>query len=105
MVVDKEQSPRERNWGVTIAWSHPLLAKVLSEELYTRLPECQPDPGLDTKTAGFGSVIIRDGKTGETIVEPPFPGVRRLNIQKTRRVWSEGLNVKVNTIHPAVGEI
>jgi hypothetical protein len=88
VVVDKEASPRDRNWGATIAWSHPLLAKLLPEELYDRLPECQPDPGLDTKVAGFESVIIRDGKAGETIVEPPFPGVRRLNIQKTRTIWA-----------------
>ncbi|ETI24576.1 hypothetical protein G647_03945 [Cladophialophora carrionii CBS 160.54] len=94
VVVEKESSPRHRNWGVTIAWSHPLLAKLLPEELYKRLPECQPDPGLDTKAAGFESVIIRDGQTGATIVEPPFPGVRRLNIQKTRTIWAEGLNVK-----------
>ncbi|KIW90649.1 uncharacterized protein Z519_08432 [Cladophialophora bantiana CBS 173.52] len=94
VVVDKESEPRDRNWGVTIAWSHPLLAQLLPEELYNRLPECQPDPGLDTKEAGFESVIIRDGQTGETIVQPPFPGVRRLNIQKTRAVWSKGVNVK-----------
>jgi hypothetical protein len=98
VVVDKEASPRDRNWGVTIAWSHPQLAKLLSEELYARLPECQPDPSLDTKVAGFESVIIRDGKTGETIVEPPFPGVRRLNIQKTRKIWAEGMNVKVRPL-------
>ncbi|OAP61574.1 hypothetical protein AYL99_03777 [Fonsecaea erecta] len=94
VVVDKESEPRDRNWGVTIAWSHPLLAQLLPAELYDRLPECQPDPGLDTKAAGFESVIVRDGQTGATIVQPPFPGVRRLNIQKTRTIWSKGVNVK-----------
>ncbi|KIX92475.1 uncharacterized protein Z520_11795 [Fonsecaea multimorphosa CBS 102226] len=94
VVVDKESEPRDRNWGVTIAWSLPLLAQLLPEALYDRLPECQPDPGLDTKAAGFESVIIRDGQTGATIVQPPFPGVRRLNIQKTRTIWSTGVNVK-----------
>ncbi|KAH0841951.1 monooxygenase [Fonsecaea pedrosoi] len=74
VVVDKESEPRDRNWGVTIAWSHPLLAQLLPDELYNRLSECQPDPGLDTKAAGFESVIIRDGQTGATIVQPPFPG-------------------------------
>src|ERR1700743_2984545 len=98
VIVDKEASPRNRKWGVTIAWSHPLLAKLLPEDLYKRLPECQPDPGLDTKAAGFESVIIRDGQTGVTLVEPPFPGVRRLNIQKTRTIWAEGLNVKVGFV-------
>lgn len=28
------------------------------------------------------------------MVEPPFPGVRRLNIQKTRKIWSEDVNVQ-----------
>ena len=98
--MDNESEPRARNWGVTIAWSHPLLAQLLPEDLYARLPECQPDPDLDTKAAGFESVIIRDGQTGITLVEPPFPGVRRLNIQKTRAVWSKGLNVKVSLLEP-----
>lgn len=94
VVVDKESEPRDRNWGVTIAWSHPLLAQLLPEDLYNRLPECQPDPKLDSKAAGFESVIIRDGQTGATLIQPPFPNVRRLNIQKTREIWSEDLNVQ-----------
>ncbi|KAL2424170.1 FAD-dependent monooxygenase phnB [Exophiala dermatitidis] len=94
VVVDKETSPRDRNWGVTIAWSHPFLAQLLPEELFSRLAECQPDPHLDSKEAGFESVIIRDGKTGATMVQPPFPGVRRLNLQKTRKLWSQNVNVK-----------
>ncbi|EXJ93401.1 hypothetical protein A1O1_01793 [Capronia coronata CBS 617.96] len=28
------------------------------------------------------------------MVQPPFPGVRRLNIQKTRMLWSRDVNVK-----------
>lgn len=95
VVVEKESEPRDRNWGVTIAWSHPFLAQLLPDDLFKRLTECQPDPGLDSKEAGYESVIIRDGQSGETMVEPPFPGVRRLNIQKTRKIWSEGVNVKV----------
>lgn len=96
VVFDKESSPRDRNWGVTIAWSHPYLEELLPSELYGRLPDCQPDPKLDSKEAGCESVIIRDGSNGKTMVEPPFPRVRRLNIQKTRRIWSEGINVKVS---------
>ncbi|EXJ91877.1 hypothetical protein A1O3_00427 [Capronia epimyces CBS 606.96] len=94
VVVDKESAPRDRNWGVTIAWSHPLLAQLLPKELFSRLPECQPDPNLDSKAARFESVIIRDGQSGATLVQPPFPGVRRLNIQKTRTLWSKDVNVK-----------
>ncbi|KAK5049857.1 hypothetical protein LTR84_003975 [Exophiala bonariae] len=94
VVFDKESSPRDRNWGVTIAWSHPYLEELLPSELYDRLSDCQPDPKLDSKEAGCESVIIRDGSNGKTMVEPPFPRVRRLNIQKTRKIWSEGINVK-----------
>lgn len=95
-MVDKESEPRDRNWGVTIAWSHPFLQELLPEELFARLAECQPDTKLNSKDAGCESVMIRDGATGETIVEPPFPAVRRLNIQKTRTLWSKDVNVKVN---------
>ncbi|KIW12086.1 hypothetical protein PV08_09360 [Exophiala spinifera] len=94
VVVDKESEPRDRNWGVTIAWSHPFLQELLPPELFDRLAECQPDTKLNSKEAGCESVIIRDGATGETIVEPPFPAVRRLNIQKTRTLWSKDVNVK-----------
>ncbi|KIX09766.1 uncharacterized protein Z518_00847 [Rhinocladiella mackenziei CBS 650.93] len=94
VIVEKESAPRDRNWGVTIAWSHPFLAKLLPEDIFQRLRECQPDPTLDSKEAGCESVMIRDGQTAATIVEPPFPGVRRLNIQKTRTIWSEGLDVQ-----------
>ena len=39
-------------------------------------------------------MLIRDGKTGKTLVEPPFPGIRRMQIQKTKQNWSEGLNIR-----------
>jgi 2-polyprenyl-6-methoxyphenol hydroxylase-like FAD-dependent oxidoreductase len=39
-------------------------------------------------------VLIRDGSTGEKMVEPHFPGVRRVNIRKTKEVWREGLDIK-----------
>jgi hypothetical protein len=40
--------------------------------------------------------MIRKGETGEPIKVVHFPGVRRLNIQKTRTIWSEGIDVKVS---------
>jgi 2-polyprenyl-6-methoxyphenol hydroxylase-like FAD-dependent oxidoreductase len=49
---------------------------------------------MDTKAAGKETVLIRDGATGETMVEPHFPGVRRMNIQKTKTRWREGLKVE-----------
>ncbi|KAK4939729.1 hypothetical protein LTR10_020013 [Elasticomyces elasticus] len=94
VVFDKESSPRDRNWGVTIAWSHPFLEQLLPAELFDRLSECQPDPELDSKQAKCEGVMVRDGATGDMIVSPQFPGIRRLNIQKTRNNWSKDINVK-----------
>jgi len=96
VIFDRETAPRDRNWGVTISWSHPSLAKLLPEHLYEDLSSCQPDPTLDTKKAGRESVIIRDGSTGGTIFEPQFPGIRRLNIRKTKNMWSKNINMKVS---------
>ena len=49
---------------------------------------------MDTKAANKECVLIRDGATGETLVEPHFPGIRRVNIRKTKTVWREGLDVQ-----------
>jgi hypothetical protein len=98
VVLDRETAPRDRNWGVTISWSHPEIEKLLPEDLWKRIKECQPDPGLDSKEAKCESVLLRDGKTGETMVEPPFPGIRRLNIQKTKNMWHKNVNVKVKPL-------
>lgn len=95
MVLDRETAPRDRNWGVTISWSHPDIEKLLPEEVWKRIKECQPDPNLDSKEAGCESVLVRDGKTGEKMIEVHFPGIRRLNIQKTKSMWHNNLNIKV----------
>jgi NAD(P)-binding Rossmann-like domain len=98
-IFEKEATARDRNWGVTISWAVPFLEKCLPPELFDRLAECYPDPGLDCAVQGCESVLIRDGATGEKLVEPPFPGIRRLQIKKTRRVWGEGIDVKVSRCH------
>lgn len=93
-VFEKEATPRDRNWGVTISWAVPCLEKCLSPELFARLKECQPDPGLDCAARGQESVLVRDGATGKTLVEPAFPGIRRLQIKRTRRTWGQGIDVQ-----------
>jgi 2-polyprenyl-6-methoxyphenol hydroxylase-like FAD-dependent oxidoreductase len=70
------------------------MQQLLPESLYSTLSICQPDPSLDTKAANKECVLIRDGATGETMVEPHFPGVRRMNIQKTKKTWREGLDIR-----------
>lgn len=94
ILYDRESAPRDRNWGVTISWAHPLMQQLLPDNLYASLSQCQPDPSLDTKAAKKECVLIRDGSTGETMVEPHFPGVRRMNIQKTKLRWREGIDVQ-----------
>lgn len=98
VVLDRETHPRDRNWGVTISWSHPDIEKLLPEDVFKRLRDCQPDPSLDSKERKCESVLLRDGKTGETMVEPHFPGIRRLNIQKTKNMWAKNVNIKVHQL-------
>jgi hypothetical protein len=95
VVLDRETAPRDRNWGVTISWSHPDIEKLLPKDIWDRIKECQPDPSLDSKEANCENVLLRDGKTGETMLQPPFPGIRRLNIQKTKNLWHKNVNIKV----------
>ncbi|KAF2433160.1 monooxygenase [Tothia fuscella] len=94
VIVDRESGPRDRNWGVTISWAHPLMKKLLPDDLYANLQSCQPDISMDTKAAGKECILIRDGASGETKIEAHFPGVRRMQIQKTKKAWAVGLNIK-----------
>jgi len=71
-----------------------LLKKLLPEELYDNLQICQPDPLLDAEEAGRKGVLIRDGASGEIKINAHFPVIRRLQIQKTKRALSKGLNIK-----------
>jgi 2-polyprenyl-6-methoxyphenol hydroxylase-like FAD-dependent oxidoreductase len=91
VVCEKESTPRDRNWGVTISWAVPFLAKCLPPDLFARLQECQPDIRLNNAAEGKESVLIRDGATGHPLIEPSFPGTRRLQIKRTRRIWGEAL--------------
>ena len=70
------------------------MARLLPEDLNGNLRACQPDQSLDTKAAGKEYVLIRDGATGEAKFEAHFPGLRRVNIQKMKKLWSQGINIK-----------
>lgn len=71
-----------------------MIKEILPDSLFARLKECQTDLTLDSKEAGFESVLVRDGATGEPMVNPHFPGVRRINVRKVRQVWGDGLDIK-----------
>ncbi|KAH8691651.1 putative monooxygenase [Talaromyces proteolyticus] len=94
VIVDRETAPRDRNWAITLGWALPLLQKLLPDNLYDSIQQCQPDPNLDAKLAGQTGLLVRDGATGEAKTVSRFPSIRRLNIQKTKRHFSEGLDIR-----------
>ncbi|ETS82031.1 hypothetical protein PFICI_07033 [Pestalotiopsis fici W106-1] len=93
-IVDRETSPRGRNWGVTLSWGHAQLEKLLPKDLWANLQQCQPDSSLNVKTSEKQCILVRDGATGETLNAAPFPGIRRLQIQKTKKNWARGLDIQ-----------
>ncbi|KAK0702788.1 hypothetical protein B0H67DRAFT_500050 [Lasiosphaeris hirsuta] len=94
-LVDRETTPRDRNWGITLSWALPLLEGLLPPDLVARLQDCQPDTSLPVASAGEQGVLIRDGATGAIKIRVLYPdGVRRMQIQKTKRILSSGLNLQ-----------
>jgi 2-polyprenyl-6-methoxyphenol hydroxylase-like FAD-dependent oxidoreductase len=92
--VDRETTPRDRSWAITISWGHAQLERLLPFELFASLQSCQPDQSLDVKTSKNQCALVRDGATGEVLCASPYPGVRRLQIQKTKRNWARDLDVQ-----------
>ncbi|KAK3314051.1 hypothetical protein B0H66DRAFT_584451 [Apodospora peruviana] len=94
-LVDRETTPRDRNWGITLSWALPLLESLLPPALVAQLQACQPDTSLSVASAGEQGVLIRDGGTGAIKIRMSYPGgVRRMQIQKTKRVLSAGLHLE-----------
>ncbi|KAK1750075.1 monooxygenase [Echria macrotheca] len=94
VLFDRETTPRDRNWGITLSWALPLLESLLPAELVSQLHLCQPDTSLSVAAASEQGVLVRDGLTGAVKIRMKYPsGVRRMQIQKTKRVLSAGLNV------------
>ncbi|KXX73145.1 6-hydroxynicotinate 3-monooxygenase [Madurella mycetomatis] len=94
-LVDRETAPRDRNWGITLSWALPLLESLLPPDLVSQLQACQPDTSLSVSSAGEQGVLIRDGATGAIKIRVLYPdGVRRMQIQKTKRVLSSGLRLQ-----------
>ena len=62
--------------------------------MYANIKACQPDESLDTAGEDKETVLIRDGASGETKVEVRMPGIRRMQIKKTKREWAKGINIK-----------
>ncbi|KAF2665532.1 putative monooxygenase [Microthyrium microscopicum] len=93
-LYDRESTPRDRSWGITLSWALPLLEQLLPADLFSEIKVCQPDPTLDSKDAGKAGILIRDGSTGLPKAQATFPVIRRVNIQKTKKHLAQGLDVQ-----------
>ncbi|KAB8204220.1 hypothetical protein BDV34DRAFT_226604 [Aspergillus parasiticus] len=95
-VILERQLERDRSWGVTISWSRPNLEKLLPSGILARLHECTPDPSwfLKEDKGSEEAIVLSDGQNKETLVNIPLPGAFRLNIKKTKRLWSQYVNIK-----------
>jgi hypothetical protein len=71
-LVDRETTPRDRNWGITLSWALPLLEALLPDDLIPSLQRCQPDTSLAVADASAQGVLIRDGATGGECTEQPL---------------------------------
>ncbi|KAK6812639.1 hypothetical protein RU639_011565 [Aspergillus parasiticus] len=71
-------------------------AELLPSEILARLHECTPDPSwfLKEDKGSEEAIVLSDDQNKETLVNIPFPGVFRLNIKKTKRLWSQYVNIK-----------
>jgi 2-polyprenyl-6-methoxyphenol hydroxylase-like FAD-dependent oxidoreductase len=93
VIVDRETTPRDRNWCITMSWSLPLLQKLVPANLFESINLCQPDSTTDPIEAGKYGIAIRDGSTGKVKIRNQFPGIRRVNHKKTKHHLSQGLPV------------
>ncbi|KAM7213943.1 hypothetical protein V8F06_010642 [Rhypophila decipiens] len=74
-LVERETTPRDRNWGITLSWALPLLESLLP-------------PSLANRACSSEMVSLGRSSCVRFILE----GFRRMQIQKTKRVLSTGLS-------------
>ncbi|PCG97054.1 Monooxygenase, FAD-binding [Penicillium occitanis (nom. inval.)] len=94
VIVDRETTPRDRNWCITMSWALPLLQNLVPASIFESINLCQPDPTADPAEAGKYGIAIRDGSTGKVKIRHQFPGIRRINHKKTKHHLSQGLSVQ-----------
>lgn len=94
VIVDRETTPRDRNWCITMSWALPLLQKLVPASIFESINLCQPDPTADPIDAGKYGIAIRDGSTGKVKIRHRFPRIRRINHKKTKHHVSQGLLVE-----------
>ncbi|KAF2668608.1 putative monooxygenase [Microthyrium microscopicum] len=84
----------QRNWGMTIHWSKPLLEQLLPTDLWSRLSEAQADPSFDATVAADYSIPFYNLKTGEYLKSQPVPHAIRVSRRKLRELCAQGINVQ-----------
>lgn len=94
---------RQREWGMSIHWSRPLLERLLPANLHTRLREAQTDPSMDMSGKGDGKVEgggymvpFYNGMTGALMKEMPMKDSIRVSRRKMRTLCAEGITIDVS---------
>lgn len=95
-ILEKETSAgRSRDWGMAYFWSADYLPYLLPTDLVERLQEIQVDPWY--KAQAVECMTVTNGLDGGTIKVVPSPGGRRVGRKATRKLFAEGIDVKVCT--------
>lgn len=96
-IFDRDASivSRTGGWGLTFHWGLAALQKLLPEQVYARLGECNVNPAA----TDAGSYQFLDLKTGDALHAATFPKTGRLRVirSKLRGLLSTGINVEVKT--------
>jgi hypothetical protein len=74
-------------------WSADYLPYLLPPELVDRLQEIQVDPWYTSQP--IECMTVTNGLDGSTIKVVPSPGGRRVGRKATRKLFAEGIDVKV----------
>ncbi|KAF1850080.1 FAD/NAD(P)-binding domain-containing protein [Cucurbitaria berberidis CBS 394.84] len=83
---------RPREWGMTLHWGSTHIASCLPPELVERFHEAYADPSQAPDAAT--GLPIRNGKTGELIMEMKAEKPYRVSRKKMRNLFKEGIDVQ-----------
>lgn len=80
---------------MSLHWGGEAVRKLLSPQLYARIHEAFVNPRYNLKEPW--TLNQYDGSTGEVLMETPMPlGAMRVSRSRMRKLFSEGIDVKVS---------
>lgn len=84
---------RSNEWTMAIHWALPLLAKILPDNMFTKISDiaCNPTVGIHS-----GLYPIIHGESGQLITGVPYENGLRVPRSKMRKLSAEGINVEVS---------